>query len=401
MPERPGLARLLIVVAIALLVGWQVVRQAAVDRFSDDAPAIAARFWASHPDVASKIDLDAIATAVAAGQPVPRDRIEQIMALSTRAPLAPEPLLVRGVDAGLTGQPGAAERAFLAAKQRAPMSRAARYFLADHYLKTNQPQKGLVELGALTRMIPGSAETLAPQYAAYARQPGGPAQIKQLLTRQPELAPPILTNLAKDPVNAGLVLALSADLPRNAGPFPWEPTLVDSLLTAGNFAEARRIWGVMAGVPSATLADNLIVDPSFDGELKPVPFGWTLNSGGSGIAEPTGNGQLQVIFYGRENVVLASQTLLLAPGEYRLSFKLEGNAADAKALAWKVSCRPAGNEILSVDLANAGRGESGQRSFTVAPNCVAQQLYLAGYAPEFPKTIDVQVGELSLARIGR
>ena len=395
------LARLLGIVLLAALAMGQVVRQAFVTKYSRTNPVLASAVWAGHPDVSFKIDLGRIAMAAASGKPVPRDRISHIMARSQWAPLAVDPFLVRGVDAHLAGQEVIAERAFAAAKRRDPRSMATRYFLADQYLRTNQPAKGLVELGALTRLVPGSIETLAPYYASYAQQPGGEAQLKEMLRLHPDLETTILGVLAGDARNADLILRLSHGARDTAGNPPnWPSRLIESLLAAGQYAKARAVWAGMSNVAVAAYADTPIFDAQFRGSSLPPPFNWTLSSSGSGIAEAAGNGRLHIIYFGRDNAVLASQTLLLKPGKHRLEFDVvEG--ADASVLSWTVTCRPSMKKLVSIAL---GKGASRRRVegiFDIAADCPAQQLELVGAAPEFPVTVDVTIGELDLERMAQ
>ena len=94
-----------------------------------------------------------------------------MLSASAKAPLAPEPFLVRGVQAQLSGEQQLALRSFLAARQRNPRGIAARYFLADHYLKVGETGPGLNEISALARLVPQSLPTVAPYLAAYAKTP--------------------------------------------------------------------------------------------------------------------------------------------------------------------------------------------------------------------------------------
>ena len=114
-----GPARAIVVALLALLAIGQVIRTAFVSAYADGQPHRAAALWPSHPDILFKTALDDIATAAAAGRAVPRQRIEAIYAAAARAPLAPEPFLVRGIEAQLAGDQRLAEQAFEAARTRA------------------------------------------------------------------------------------------------------------------------------------------------------------------------------------------------------------------------------------------------------------------------------------------
>ena len=386
-----GMARTIVVALVALLAIGQVIRNAFVSTYAEEHPRKAAALWPSHPDVLFKIALDEIAGAAAAGRAVPRDRIEAIYAAASKAPLAPEPFLVRGVDAQIAGNSGLAERAFIAARNRSPRTLAAHYFLADHYLKTEQPGEGLAELARLTRLVPNGISSVAPYYASYARAPGGAARVKAMLRSNPQLEPQILAALAGDPANADLVLYLSSGQGQGASA-AWHGRLVESLVEAGQFAKARQIWSRLSG---QALGSSGLFDPGFSGKTAPPPFNWTLLSNASGVAEGVGNGRLHVVYYGRDNATLASQTLTLQPGRYSLSFKVQGSSKNMGSLTWKVSCLPSRSQLLSLGLSGRAAG-----SFHVESGCPAQQLALVGTAPDFPETVDIMLTDLDLARSG-
>lgn len=384
-----------IVVAIMVPVGmiW-VVRSAFVSAYADDQPRTAAAIWPSHPDILFKTALDDIATAAAQGRAVPRAQIDAIYAAAARAPLAPEPFLVRGVEAQLAGKKKVAEQAFEAARRRAPRSLAAHYFLADHYLKTGQQDAGLTELARLTRLAPRGISSVAPYYASYAKAPGGAKKIKAMLRANPQFEPDILAALAGDPANADLVLYLA--ITGKGGETPvWHGQLVKSLVEAGEYTKAKQVWSKLSGEPESSSG---LFDPGFSGKTAPPPFNWTLLSDASGVAERVGGGKLHVVYYGRENATLASQTVTLTPGRYRLSFKVQGSTKTMGSIGWKLACLPSGSPLVTLGLAEHQRQAVSE--FTVGAGCPAQQLSLLGTSPDFPETVDLTLDDLSLRKVG-
>jgi hypothetical protein len=401
MLERNGRAprmnklRAIAVTAVASLAIWQVIRTAYVEAYADNEPMKAAALWPSHPDILFKIALTEIAGAAAAGKPVPRARIDAIYAAASAAPLAPEPFLVRGVDAQVSGDSTFAGRAFEAARRRDPRSLAAHYFLADHYLRTSQPGPGLTELVRLTRLVPDGILSVAPYYARYAKEPGGAARMRDVLRLHPEFAPEVLSVLAADAANADLVLYLAGDRrnPSDQAPL-WHGRLIEALVAAGQFQKARTVWSKLSG---ERLASDGLFDPQFSGKKAPPPFNWSLLSNASGLAEAQGNGRLHVIYYGRDNATLASQTLTLRPGRYRLSFTIDGSSKALSSLAWKLNCLPPNRPHFSLGLPANGGQATGQ--FSIGGDCPAQQLVLTGTSPDFPETVDATLRELRLTRV--
>src|SRR3954452_7140384 len=163
------MARRLLVVALALLLATQIIRNAIALANAPTDPAAAARVWSGHPDVELSLGMTAIGDATRQRKPVGDAIFKTIDDAALKAPLAPEPFLVRGVQAELAGKPEAARLAFLAAEWRDPRSLPARYFLANDYFRSGDVSRGLREFAALARLAPNGVGNVAPYIATYAR----------------------------------------------------------------------------------------------------------------------------------------------------------------------------------------------------------------------------------------
>src|SRR3982750_4418481 len=117
LPGGPRLMPIRAVVAIvaALLIAVQVVRNAAVSAFAEAKPDTAAKAWSGHPATEISLAMTEIARASRARRPVPQSAFAEIADAAAKEPLAPEPFLVRGVQAELAGDAVTAQRAFEAA----------------------------------------------------------------------------------------------------------------------------------------------------------------------------------------------------------------------------------------------------------------------------------------------
>jgi hypothetical protein len=389
------IARAMIIVAMALVLAALVVRVAFVDAYAGSNPARAAAVWAGHPSVILTSGLEEVGEAAASARPVNPATVRRMIAVSTAAPLAPEPYLVRGVEARLRGDEPLAYRALLEARKRDPRSIAAHYFLADHYVRIGQTRQGLTEIASLTRLVPQSLEPIAPYLAAFARGPGGVQQVRALLNDQPILEPVLLAELAGNPGDVGLALALwngrTSERDR-----VWQERLVNTLVEAGRYPEARSYW---ARFNPGAKSEGELIDPRFEAEAGP-PFGWALASGPGGVAERDGGGRLHILYYGRENLALASQLLMLPPGRHRLSMRIGGASPSAQSLAWKLSCQAPSRELASIGL-DAVKGGALVADFNVpSDGCAAQRLDLSGTSPDLPEQVDITIAELRLARVG-
>ncbi len=384
----------IVAIVLAALVAVQVVRSAAVAAFVETRPVIAAEFWSGHPATEISLAMTEIARAARARRPIPQSAFRLVTDAATKDPLAPEPFLVRGVQAELAGDNAAAQRAFEAAQWRNPRSLPAAYFLADRYFRVGDMRRGLAETAALARLSPNGAAAVSPYLASYAASPANWPALKSLFGANRDLAGPVLIALAGNIATVPAVLAL-ADTRGNVGDKPWLPALLDTLTVAGQYAKARAIWASATGArlePGQSLYDSSFSDPT-----SPPPFNWALTSSAVGIAERQSGGRLHVVFYGQEDGMLASQLLLLEPGAYRLSMQLLGDSAKAHALTWSIWCDKASAPIASVTVdAAAARGWR----FEVPQGCAAQWLKLSGTSSDMPQQSDLTIAQLRLERVG-
>lgn len=377
-----------------MLAAVQVVRNAVVVQLAERKPALATRVWPSHPESKLWTGLTQIGLAAGRRQPVDPGTLELISDGARKAPLRPEPFLVRGVQAQLAGDRRLAERAFVAAKLRDGRSIPARYFLAEHYFRSGNAPAGLREIAILARMVPNGVTNLAPYVAAYAKDRRNRSQLKALFRSDPQLEEAALTTLATEAGNSDLILELAR--PASAPP-QWTARLLETLINAGQYAKARQIWVRIARVPAAAAA-RPIFDAGFADNRTPPPFNWTLTSSTVGLAERQTGGRLHVVYYGQEDGTLASQMLVLDPGRYALSMRISGDSNRARSLAWVLACAGSKTSLLSLRLdqkAAAARGAD----FDVPAGCAAQNLQLVGTAPEVPQEADVVIFNLALRRL--
>ena len=160
------MARTLVVLLLAGLLAVGAVRAMTFVASSSHPLRALAPAFASHPDALTNRAMVEIGTSAARGGSVPPSSRQAIARVARKAPLVPDPFLVEGTIAEMTGNPLRAERLFLAARDRNPRSQGSRYFLADRYLKTNRILPGLVELGALARLSEKASDPLIPALAA-------------------------------------------------------------------------------------------------------------------------------------------------------------------------------------------------------------------------------------------
>jgi hypothetical protein len=310
-----------------------------------------------------------------------------------KAPLAPEPFLVRGVQAQVEGDMEAARRAFAAAQWRDPRSMPAAYFLAAHYCRTGKTFEGLQQTVVLARLSPGGPGAAAPFIAAYARDRSNWPLMRELFRTQGWLEGGVLAKLAEDSRNADAILAL-ADAEHRKPDSGWLRPLLSNLVASGDYTRARAIWSTIGG---GHAGDALIFDSGFSEPDPPPPFNWSLASSTVGLAERESGGRLHVIFYGNEDGVLAGQLLLLPPGGYRLQMQIVGSPLHPESLRWSIRCD---KKDLPVAAASIDQVARTGWAFQVPADCPAQRLELSGRSGDIAQQSEATITGLDLVRAG-
>ncbi len=312
--------------------------------------------------------------------------------VAVKAPLAPEPFLVRGVQFAVEDKTAAAIGSFEQAELRDPRSLVARYFLADAYFRAWDARNGLREILALSRLAPQGIDTVAPYVAVYAANRATWPQLRELFRSSSSLEDASLSRLAANASNADTVLAL-ANWGHVVPGTAWLPTLVNSLVAQGQYERARALWARQWKVEDQP--GQTVFNPDFSNLKAATPFNWELVSSSLGLAEGQPGGRLHVIFHGKENGMLARQLLVLQPGRYILSMRVAGDPARVHSLHWSVRCDKSDKRSAA-----AGLDSIGQRplTFTVPPGCPAQWLELSGASGDTSQQVDATIDDLQLKR---
>jgi tetratricopeptide (TPR) repeat protein len=377
-------------VVIALLAAIQVARLTIASGYSEDRPELAASLAPGIPLILASKAMAEVGQAAAAGDSLGKPTLEVLRTLASRAPLAIEPFLVEAALDQREGQYSRAEKLLLEARRRNPRSHAARYLLAETWLRQEKALPALGEMAVLARLIPSSEAHFIPALSQYARAPGAQEELRHFLMVNPGLRQPLLNALSADPDNVELILALTeGSVSDDADPKTWQPRLLGALVERGDYQRAYSLWRRFSGLGDRPT--SLLFNGDFRESPAPGPFNWTYTSGTAGLAETAG-GRLRVLYYGRENVVLAQQLLLLPPGSYRFASPTSGNAARG-ALVWSLVCERSSNSLMELELERGFRA-----NFSIPNDCPAQRLELRGRQQEMPKATDVQIGPVMIER---
>ena len=362
-------------------------------------PALATMLWPTHPDAVRDEAMRDIGLAAAGGADVPAGARRAMLQLAQAEPLRVHPYLVEATVAATAGAGARAERLFATAAKRDPRAPLAHLALADRYLRTNRLTEGLAEISILARLFPGATDSLVGPIAAYARQPGTAPVIKQFFGRSPSLAPLVLAEMAKDPLQADRVIALGEGLAQSDAR-QWQQQVVQTLVDNRQYARALAAWRKLMGVARFVG----IYNPQFAADGAPPPFNWAPFNGSGALAEPAPGGGLKIVYYGREDIVVTRQLLVLDPGRHTLAMQLgdgpmttapRPDGAAAEGLSWQVTCADGGAVLDTMPLRRGATGRTALR-FVVPATCRAQWLTLRGTAGQFGEPVALTVSALTL-----
>lgn len=393
---RSSPAAAIAVVLVALLLASEVARLTVSFAVEDENPELAFQLAPFAPGALASTAMKNVGEAAAQGGRPSQATLERLHALAAADPLRTEPFLVQGALAERAGAYDQANELLGEARARDPRSTAARYLYADTALRQGKVVEALKELAVLSRLVPGTSVQLVPALAEFARAPGSRGKLAGVLAQNPQLKNPLLLALASDPDNADLIVSLAG--PATAKPTldtrAWQARLLLGLVARGDYQRAYDLWRGFARLPAG--APPLLFNGTFKDMGAPEPFNWALSASPAGVAEPGPEG-LQVLYYGREDTVLATQLLVLPPGEYRFAAPMTGDMP-AGALSWTLGCVGAKAPLMDLRL---GGPELPAAKFTVpSSGCPAQRLMLNGHLEESPEDSDVRIGPAGIERIG-
>jgi hypothetical protein len=303
--------------------------------------------------------------------------------------LSPDPFVIAGAEAQRNKDIRRAERLLIDARQRDPRGRAARFLLAELYVSQGRIREGVPESAVLGRLVPGALEPLSKAFARYIETAGIPDGMDEVMRSNPDLSQRILGELSTNAANADLLLKISALAPRAEGPAPgWQTRLINEFVEEGDYRGARQVWARFAGRDSDP--SETIHDPRFEGSNAPAPFNWAFASQGAVIEREAGS--LHILYFGRDDVTLAPQLLVLRPGRYRLQMGISG-AVEEDAVHWRIGCLQDKSILLDRKLPQEN---SLNAIFDVPADCGAQQIVLVAQSGESGRSSDFVISNFSL-----
>jgi tetratricopeptide (TPR) repeat protein len=230
------------------------------------------------------------------------------------------------------------------AARRAPRDLQARAWLAQDALERGDPTDALAQIDAVLTLSPGAGAAVFPVLVALAADPSFADALAEMLRRMPPWRAGMLAALHRaKPGDREAADQVLGALQRKGG-FSAEETAVwiEALLREGRWGQAHARWAtplVAGGKPLPLLFNgDFAQDPGgtgFDWRLPAIP-------GVIVTFEPDqGQGRaLRARFLGRRVVgAFLEHRLLLAPGHYRLRYRLRTDALRSdRGLGWRLAC---------------------------------------------------------------
>ena len=280
-------------------------------------------------------------------------------------------------------QPDRARELFRIAVRRAPRDLPGRAWLAQDALERGDLTEALVQIDHVLTLSPGAGHSVFPVLVQLSGDPGFAEALAETLAKRPGWRSGLLSALRHpktgNPENADAVLAA---LQRRGGLDAEESAAwIESLLRDGRWGEAHARWAAPRVAEGQRLP--LLYNGDFALEPSGQGFDWRQPAVAGAILEfeaaPSGGRAVHARFLGRRIAgPLLEHALLLAPGEYQLTFRrrLEGLRSD-NGLQWTLACAEPGGAVLGRSQPlNGSRGwQVEELVFTVpASGCTGQWL---------------------------
>lgn len=327
---------------------------------------------------------------VMAKQPVSRATLDAARDAAKRMPLAPQPYFIAGTAKALAGDAAGARALVDLSVHRDPRFLPARYWRIQDAAQRSDPAAATAAvLRAIDLDVPnrdaniGLLVKLTPIAQSWplirAAMPGArdwrDRYYDQLVGAK--LEPSLVFN-AIDVAHAA----------SGAPPVEHEQAgLLASLVEKGDFDRAYTAW--LGWLPADALGKLAYVyDGEFTGARGAPPFNWKVSTSGDASASVERGHGLRFDYLPGADAELASEMLMMTPGNYRLSSvaALDNlrNPDTEVPVGWRLLCLPSRAEVLTMRFQNSTDPKPVAADFTIGENCQAQLLELAGLAMEMP-----------------
>ena len=333
------------------------------------------------------------------GGPTPRSTLTEanrarIEALAQKAlardPLNHRALRILGQLADARGDRDSARKFMQAAVKRSLRSTYAVYWLLVDSMNRHDDFAAAKYADLLLRKRPQLYSVTYPLLAqiAESEDQSGPEAVTSVLAANPPWRATFLRHLPEHVRDARTPFVLLRAL--KDGPFPPDDdeinAYLDFLVSKRLYEFAYYVW--LQGLSAQGLSSvGFLVNGSFEHAPSGAPFDWSYSRGGLGVTidiaqrlDADGERALYLdLGPGRTRFSGISQLVMLSPGRYRLSGRMQGDVSGKRGLQWQISCLPFKEPVgeTQMFLGSAPQWTSFETEFEVPrEDCRMQQLRL-------------------------
>ena len=379
-PRRPipGAVVMAAAIVVAAVVAWQIVAVAKARGLAQKAPEEALSWRSDDPRALGYLAEREFADASASGASPDAARAYARQALNA-GPLEVRALRVLAWVADEEGDDRRARRLMTLAASRSQRDVSSHLWMFHDRLKARDFPAALAHGDALMRHGATFREAAVLMAAAAGADDAAAKALAQRLQSGPSWRARFVRELAasQDPdVTLSILLAV-----KEAGS---TISAAESAAVAGRLLRERRpreaylAW-VLLLPPSGYDVLGNVYNGGFDGPSESGPFDWTLQRQATTIAQAPGRkGQaLSARPLADKEQRLAQQTLVLAPGSYRLTLDARLDGLSDASMDWALSCgRGPFDSLARLSIARSDDWTVRSTTFTVPVGCEAQALEL-------------------------
>ena len=271
------------------------------------------------------------------------------------------------------------------AMHRAPRDLKARAWLVDEQLRNGHFPEAIEQISLLLQIAPQQSGALFPVMVQLADVPGFASALSHALIEAPSWRAGMLSALLSRGSHESISAVYGALQREHALSSDELDRWLAQLMLAGRWGEAYSRWaGELSHAPNTPLP------PLYNGRFETEPsssgFDWRVGHTAGvtmsrdAVAGATGAFAMKVSLSGRRvSDINFEQSLLLAPGAYRLRFRARAeDLRSDKGVQWVISCQAQSKPITVSVLLNGKFEWKRVDTLFVVPedNCPAQRLWL-------------------------
>ena len=318
-------------------------------------------------------------------------------------PLDRNALSQAALEATLSGHRNTARPIMQEVVRRDPRATSGRVWLMVDALSRRDLLEAIDQIERLMSVDVGQRSAYFPVLAEIAKQNGTERHLAAALARAPQWRTEFLGYLTTRGVDPARIFRLNSKLPGKpgGGADNAHGGLIQQFIARGDYDGAYLAW--VNFLPQEVLTKvTTVYDGSFAGLPGPQPFNWAFNDGQvASVGIDSGHG-LRIEYSGAQTARLASQTILLKPGNYAFEYVAQGSneAADGGALDWRLLCLPSFKQIASLPIAGlSDRATGHSMRFAVPEGCSAQLLSIEATLGTFPQSRSLTVAQVAIRKV--